>query len=106
MPVMNRSVNGKKMISWQMAAGLYLVLINAWGFAAMGFDKRKAQMQAWRTPERHLFALAVLGGSVGTWLGMQTFRHKTQHKSFAIGIPLIFGGQILAAVIIGQQYLS
>lgn len=94
------------MVSLKALVVLYLVIINSWGFAAMGWDKRKARKQAWRTPEKQLFLLAALGGSVGVWLGMQTFRHKTQHRSFTLGIPLIFVLQILLAVALVKQSLS
>ena len=103
MPAINRNVSGEKMGSLQIGGLLYLVIINCWGFAAMGWDKRKAQKQAWRTPEKHLFLLAALGGSVGVWLGMQTFRHKTQHKSFTIGIPFILAVQIVLAIVLVKQ---
>ncbi len=95
MLVTERGVRKSSMVSLKMGGILYLLIINIWGFAAMGLDKRKAQKQAWRTPEKHLFTLAAVGGSVGIWLGMQIFRHKTQHKSFTWGIPLILAAQVL-----------
>lgn len=69
---------------------IYLLLINIWGFFIMGFDKRKARRNKWRIPEKEFFLTAAAGGSLGVWLGMRTFHHKTQHKSFTIGIPCIF----------------
>ncbi len=83
------------MVSLKIWGVLYLLVINVWGFAAMGLDKRKAQKQNWRTPEKRLFTLAAVGGSIGVWLGMQFFRHKTKHLSFTWGIPLIFIFQVL-----------
>ena len=58
-------------------------------FAAFGLDKYKAKTDKWRTPEKTLFLLAIIGGGVGAFLGMQVFRHKTKHQQFVIGIPLI-----------------
>lgn len=78
----------------------YLVLVNSITFAAYGIDKAKAKKHAWRTPEKTLLFLAVLGGSVGAWLGMRIFRHKTKHLKFVIGVPVIFFLQAAAAIAI------
>ena len=67
----------------------YVIAINLIGFFLMGIDKRKAIKRAFRIPEATLFLIAILGGSIGSILGMYTFRHKTKHLSFVIGIPLI-----------------
>ena len=58
-------------------------------FAVCGLDKWKAKKGRWRVPEKVLFLLSILGGSVGMYLGMFTFRHKTKHWYFVIGIPAI-----------------
>ncbi len=58
-------------------------------FMAMGIDKLKARAGKWRIPERTLFLLATMGGALGGMLGMLAFRHKTKHKSFVIGMPLL-----------------
>lgn len=76
----------------------YLVLISGIGFAAMGRDKRAAAAGRARTPERRLFAYALLGGSVGTLAGMWIFRHKTKHLKFTLGMPAILLLQILAVI--------
>jgi len=73
----------------------YLLLINLAGFAMMGIDKNRAKRGAWRIPEKTLFACALLGGSLGTTLGMSTFRHKTKHWYFKYGMPLILVVQVL-----------
>lgn len=52
-------------------------------------DKKKAIKKAWRTPEAVIFTIAALGGSLGVWIGMYTFRHKTKHYRFVIGVPVI-----------------
>lgn len=58
-------------------------------FLTMGADKRRAIQGRRRVPEARLFLLALLGGAAGGWLGMYTFRHKTKHRKFIIGFPLI-----------------
>ena len=63
-------------------------------------DKMKAKKNAWRIPESVLFLVAVLGGSLGSLLGMYAFRHKTRHIQFILGLPLIFAAQIVLIVII------
>ncbi len=73
---------------------IYFGAINLTGFIIMGVDKLKAKKHAWRIPEATLFAIAVIGGSIGSILGMYTFRHKTQHKSFVYGMPAILIVQI------------
>lgn len=67
----------------------YLLIVNIVAFFLMGIDKKKAQTGAWRIPEKTLFLAAILGGGVGAIAGMQLFRHKTRHRSFVIGMPLI-----------------
>ena len=74
---------------------IYLLIINLIGFALMGIDKRKAIHHKYRIPEKTLFLTALLGGSIGSILGMQTFRHKTKHWYFVIGMPAILILQIL-----------
>lgn len=76
----------------------YLVIINAAGFLFMLIDKRKAQKNLWRIPERTIMSIAVSGGSIGVLLGMNIFRHKTKHLKFTIGVPVILSVQILIAV--------
>lgn len=76
---------------------LYLLGINVAAFLIFGTDKLLAKGQKRRVPERTLFWLAGLGGSVGAWLGMQVFRHKTRHTSFVVGIPAILVLQMATA---------
>lgn len=73
---------------------LYLVIVNIAGFAEMGIDKKRARRGAYRIPEANLFLTAAIGGSIGSILGMYTFRHKTKHLSFVIGMPTILLVQI------------
>ncbi|MDE6992693.1 MAG: DUF1294 domain-containing protein [Lachnospiraceae bacterium] len=79
---------------------LYLTVINLTGFAVMGIDKRKAVRHLWRVRESTLFLIALLGGSIGSILGMRMFRHKTRHWYFVYGMPAILVVQILLAVFI------
>ena len=82
----------------------YFVVMNILGFASMGIDKAKAKKHAWRTPEATLFAIALLGGSFGSFMGMHHFRHKTKHWYFAIGIPAICFLQLAAAGLIYRSF--
>lgn len=68
---------------------LYLLIVNAVAFLLMLVDKRKAQKRLWRIPESTLLLSAAIGGSIGSLLGMYTFRHKTRHLKFTIGVPAI-----------------
>lgn len=68
----------------------YLLIINAVSFLLMRSDKQKAIRKQWRIPESVLIGTAILGGSLGTMLGMYIFRHKTRKPLFHAGIPLLF----------------
>jgi len=74
---------------------LYLLIVNAVAFLLMLVDKRCAQKKLWRIPEATLMMSAVIGGSIGALTGMYTFRHKTKHPKFTLGIPAILAVQIL-----------
>lgn len=82
---------------------IYLVVMNILGFVTMGADKWKAKHREWRIPENTLFVLAILGGSLGSLIGMYVFRHKTKHWYFVYGLPAILALQIaIAAYLIGS----
>lgn len=68
----------------------YLICINLDGLISMGVDKRRAIRHQWRISEANLFLIALLGGSLGSIIGMQLFRHKTRHWYFVWGMPVIF----------------
>ncbi len=68
---------------------LILLLLNIAGFISMGIDKRRAIKKQWRIPEKTLFLICLLGGGIGSTLGMFFFHHKTKHWYFRIGFPLI-----------------
>ena len=72
----------------------YLLGINAVTFIVYGIDKYKAKKAKWRIPEATLLLLAVLGGSIGAWMGMKVWHHKTMHKKFKYGITAILLIQI------------
>jgi len=85
-------------ITVKQIALIYLVAINVVTFFLYGIDKRKAKRGKWRIPEATLLGLAVIGGSIGAWLGMRAWHHKTMHKKFKYGIPLILIAQIALAI--------
>jgi len=68
----------------------YLIIVNVYAFVIMHYDKSCAQKGKTRVPEKTLFSISFFGGSLGMYIGMYTFRHKTLHMSFVIGIPLLF----------------
>ena len=72
----------------------YLLAINAVAFIMYGIDKYKAKKAKWRISEATLLLLAVLGGSIGAWMGMKVWHHKTMHKKFKYAIPAILLIQI------------
>lgn len=76
----------------------YLLAINLVTFVFYGVDKRRAQKEKWRIPERTLLFLPLIGGSVGALAGMYGFRHKTKHISFVVGVPVILLVQVALAV--------
>ena len=73
---------------------IYLIAINVVTFFLYGIDKWKAKRSKWRISEATLLGLAVIGGSIGAWLGMKVWHHKTMHKKFKYGLPLILIVQI------------
>ena len=76
----------------------YVVFINAWAFTMYGIDKYKAKHGLGRIPEAALLLVAAVGGSVGAWCGMQVFHHKTRKPKFSIGVPVIFGVEVVLVV--------
>lgn len=84
---------GVRMNKWIVLI-VYMIVINIIGFTCMGMDKKKAKRGAWRIPEKRLFLIAIIGGSIGAISGMYFYRHKTKHMTFVIGMPLIFILQI------------
>lgn len=82
----------------------YFLVINLVTFLVYGIDKLAAKMQKWRIPEKVLLGFAVFGGSVGAFLGMQCFHHKTRKAKFFIGVPAIF--LIQCAVVVYFKFFA
>ena len=76
----------------------YLLAINIATFFLYGIDKYKAKKGRWRISEATLLLMAVVGGSIGAWAGMRLWHHKTMHKKFKYGIPVIIILQVALAV--------
>lgn len=74
---------------------IYLILINIIAFISMWLDKKKAMKHQYRISEKTLFTLAILGGTLGSILGMKKFHHKTRHWYFKYGMPLILITQLI-----------
>ena len=71
-----------------------LAVMSVFLFAMMGIDKGKARRGTWRIPEKTLFVFALLGGALGGTAGMFLFRHKTKHRTFRLGFPLLAAAQL------------
>ena len=69
------------------------------------YDKRKAQRGSWRTPEKTLFTITLLGGGIGTIIGMYKFRHKTKKMRFTIGFPTILITEIVVLIDIYLKFV-
>ena len=82
----------------------YLIVINVVTFLVYGIDKVKAKRGYWRISEVTLLMLAVIGGSIGALLGMKVWHHKTMHKKFKYGLPLILLAQIALLVYLAQRH--
>ena len=68
----------------------YIVVINLVSFMMFGIDKYKARRGQWRISEATLLAVAAIGGSIGAWMGMKVWHHKTLHSKFRYGVPIMF----------------
>lgn len=79
---------------------IYLLLINVIALCLYGYDKYCAMTHQWRVPEKALLTSAIIGGAIGAYIGMLTFRHKTNHKKFQISIPIICIVQAIIFLII------
>lgn len=88
----------KQSMSWTTLIIIYLLAINAVTFVVYGIDKIKAKRAKWRIPEATLLLQAAIGGSIGAWLGMKVWHHKTLHKKFRFGVPAILVAQIAVAI--------
>ena len=86
----------------------YFIIMNLIGFALMGIDKYRAKKRSFRIPEATLFIVAIIGGSIGSIIGMYAFRHKTRHWYFVYGMPFILLVQIIlfASLLYGPFEIS
>ena len=84
----------------QGLVGCCLTVVNAVAFIVYGIDKYRARNGKWRIPEATLLMLTVVGGSVGAWLGMKAWHHKTRHMKFRYGVPVILLLQIVVATLL------
>lgn len=82
---------------------IYLFAINLVAFLTMGWDKHSAKKHRRRVPEKTLFLLAGLGGSIGVWLAMRVFHHKTLHNSFRFGVPAILVAQLALVTLLWRM---
>ena len=76
----------------------YFLAVNIIAFIVYGIDKLKARKNLWRIPEATLLLLAVIGGSIGAWMGMYVWHHKTMHLKFKYGVPIILVAQVALGV--------
>jgi len=83
---------------------VYLLILNLIGFLLMGLDKYRARKKRWRIPEARFFLIAAIGGSLGIWMGMSVFRHKTQHRTFLYGVPVLLVLNVVAIVVIFRTW--
>lgn len=84
---------------------IYYAVINVIGFISMGIDKFKAQNHMWRIPEKTLLLYPLLLGSVGSYIGMKVFRHKTLHPQFKYGIPALFVVNVICIYYIFTKFI-
>ena len=84
----------------QLILIIYILAVNLLGFFIMGIDKQKARKRTFRIPEATLFTIAIIGGSIGSIIGMHLFRHKTKHWYFLFGMPIILILQIALVVLL------
>ena len=83
---------------------IYLLIVNLAGFLSMFIDKRRAIKNKWRIPEKTLFLIAIIGGSIGSIMGMKKFRHKTHHIQFKFGMPAILIMQIITITLMFGRF--
>jgi len=79
---------------------IFLAGINLLTFILFGIDKYKAKHDRWRVKEATLLGMALMGGSIGAWLGMKVWHHKTQHNKFRYGVPLVLLAQVIAVLLL------
>ena len=88
------------METWEIIVLIYLIVVNLIAFCMYAADKSKARNNKWRIPEKALFLIAIIGGSIGALAGMYIFRHKTKHWYFVVGIPAILIVQVVGGILL------
>ena len=83
----------------------YLLAINIATFFLYGIDKYKAKNSKWRISEATLLTMAAIGGSIGAWAGMRLWHHKTMHKKFKYGVPLIIILQVALVACLHTKHM-
>lgn len=68
---------------------ILILIMSIISFIVMGYDKSQAKKRGQRVPENILWTLAIFGGGIGAYLGMQLFRHKTKHTNFRVGFLML-----------------
>ena len=100
-----KAEDGEEIHRQEADAELYAKnIINIIAFIMYGIDKWKAHRKQWRISEKMLLFLAVIGGSAGALAGMYIFHHKTLHKKFTIGVPLILVIQVMIFICIMENF--
>ena len=84
----------------------YFLAVNITSFLLYGIDKFKARKNLWRISEATLLTMAAIGGSIGAWVGMRIWHHKTMHKKFKYGIPIIIILQVALAVYLHKNNID
>ncbi|HEX7065756.1 MAG TPA: DUF1294 domain-containing protein [Bacillales bacterium] len=84
----------------------YALLLNIIGFALVAMDKRSARKGKWRIPEARLWLVVWIGGASGIWYGMRRFRHKTQHRKFVVGVPILFFLNVAVYLVVLTLFLA
>ena len=79
---------------------IYLLLVNFLGILLTISDKKRAKHEAWRIRERTFFLVSAVGGSIGTYAAMRLFHHKTKHRRFMIGLPLLILAQVILVLVV------
>ena len=87
----------------EVCISYYLAVINVITLIVYGIDKLKAKKGKWRITEATLLLLAIVGGSIGAWCGIKAWHHKTRHKKFKYGIPLIIAIQTAAIIYLSKD---
>ena len=82
----------------------YLVIINIVGFIIMYIDKKRALNNQYRIPEKTLFTICIIGGSLGILMGMYKFRHKTKHNKFVFGVPTLLIMNIIVILNVNKLF--